>query len=417
MNRKVGLVALIGPVVLATSLLLSGCSSLQLGNGASAPTPSASASSSSTSTPSPKVMTSKAANAQATVVAPSILDSWAYPEQYLTLVNKFGYDTSSYDNTKTKKDDQKFPTFKIGSTRTSQTIWPDSVRPPLTEKSRDEIVARTLAEPDYCAMNAVGLYNTSIVSPWGETISFKANNPWLSKWFPTDASGINDWAAHAMSGSPLEQLRTAKKCALVGALLYQFKDNGVHTLATSLNYHIATADSATVDASNPFGTIREFELNPMQYTGVFEDLEFQLKGWPSKCENQILFNTGDGRFARPDCTPTPPPPTTVTPPKTTPPPASTSCVKEAGGTKVWDVRLGKYICKGPATGDPSYQGHVPAGGAGQAPAQTDTVGPPAAGVPPVTYTVPSGPPATGVPTGSTAGGDTGGTVQGGSGLQ
>jgi hypothetical protein len=402
---------------LVVTALLTGCAGQQLSWRQDASAPASSASATSSPTPSQKADESKTATKQATVVAPSILDNWAYPEEYLAIANKFGYGTTPYDN-KTKKDNQKFPTFKIGSIRTSQTIWPDSVRPPLTEKSRDEIVARTLAEPDYCAMNAVGLYNTSIVSPSGEIISFKANNPWLSEWFPTDASGINDWAAHAMSGSPLEQLRTAKKCALVGTLLYQFKDNGVqNNLVTSLNYHIANADSATVNASNPVKTIREFELNPMQYTGEFEVLEFQLKGWPSKCENQILFNTGDGRFARPNCTPTPPPPTVVTPPKSTPPSKSTSCVKPAGGTKYWDFVLGKYICKDAYTDNPNYQGHIKPGTDGVAPVQTDKQGAPAGGSPPATYTVPSTLPVVGPPTGSTPGGDTGGAPQGGGGVQ
>lgn len=335
------------------------------------------------------------ANAQATVVVPSILDNWSYPEQYLTLVKKFGYDTSSYDNnTQTKKDDQKFPTFVVGSLQTDKTIWPDSVRPPLTEKSLEEIVARTLAEPDYCAQNAVGLYNTSIVTPWGETISFKANNPWLKKWFPTDASGINVWAADVMSASPLEQLRTAKKCALVGALLYQFKDNGVQTLTTALNYHIATAAAATVYEGNPFGSIRAFELNPVQYTGEFVVLEFQLKGWPSTCKNQILFNTGDGRFARPVCT-IPPSHTDNSVPTPTPPPTNEA--------------------KNPAL-DPENQGHNLPGGGGKAPAQTDNVGSPTGGTPPVTYTAPAAPEVSGPPAGSTPGGNTGGTDQSGGGL-
>ncbi|TAL14549.1 hypothetical protein EPN95_02375 [Patescibacteria group bacterium] len=383
MNRKVGLVALIGPVV-ALSLTLTGCSGFQLGgNGASAPTPTSSAASTTTPTPSSSAADTQAANDHATVKAPSVLDDWAYPTRYVTLTQHYGYDTHK------KVNDQAFPIFQIGSNG-SKTIWPDSVRDPLTDKSAEEVVAHVLAEPDYCAHIAVGLYHTTWVTPSGAVIVVKADNPWLKKWFPTDISKVNDWAMAAMAGDSQDQLRTAKKCALVGAYLELLKENGVQLRLTSLNYHIATDNADMVDGGNPFGTIREFALSPYQYVGEFVVLEFQLKAWPSNCVNQILINTGDGRFARPDCTPP------ATPPTTTPPTGGPLCPGQT--LTLWPN--GTYTCKGLPTEDPSHQGNNKPGGNGSAGAQPDKEGAPAGGAPATVYTVPDTP-ASGIPVGST----------------
>lgn len=398
MNRKVGLVPLSG-LVLATALALTGCSTSSTSVPASSATPTSHSTSSATG--------KKTANDHATVKAPSILDNWSYPTRYVTLTTKYGYDTHKAVNK------QKFPVFQIGSLG-SKTIWPDSVRDPMNDKSPEEVVAHVLAEPDYCAHIAVGLYNTTWVTPSGAVIVVKTDNPWLKKWFPTDISKVNDWATAAMAGDSQYQLRTAKKCALVGALLEQLTNEGIKTLTTSLNYHIATESADTIYAANPFATIREFTLNPYQYTGEFLVLEFQLKGWPSNCNNQILINTGDGRFARPNCTPptTTPPTTTPTPP---PPPHATTPLCKSGETLTWWPN-GTHTCKSSPLTDPSKQGHVPAGGAGKAPAQTDKVGPPAAGNPPTVYTVPPAP-AAGTPVGTTTTpGTTSGTNEGGAGL-
>ncbi|MDB5167221.1 MAG: hypothetical protein JWN26_366 [Candidatus Saccharibacteria bacterium] len=402
MNRKVGLVPLSG-LVLAAALTLTGCSVPGLGdNGVSAPT------STSSATPTPHSTSSaadkKAANNLATVKAPSILDDWSYPARYVTLTQHYSYATHKAVNKQT------FPVFQIGSLG-SKTIWPDSVRDPMTDKSPEEVVAHVLAEPDYCAQIAVGLYNTSWVTPNGAVIVVKTDNPWLKKWFPTDISKVNDWAAAAMAGDSQDQLRTAKECALVGALFEQLTDKGVQTRSTSLNYHIATEGADTINAANPFGTIREFTLNPFQYTGEFEVVEFQLKGWPSNCNNQILINTGDGRFARPDCTP----PTTTKSNCTTSCGTTTTPLCKVGEIGTWWPN-GTHTCKSSVLTDPSHQGHVPAGGSGHAPAQSDPVGKPAAGKPPTTYTVPSAP-AAGTPVGSTpTPGNTPGSNEGGDGL-
>ena len=392
MNTKIKVVASAIAVILALSGCSAGGSLIHTDASASdkATTASASASADPTTNPSPDPSANPTgdgdANAMANVAAPSVLDDWAYPTKYVELVQKYGYTTQTFNG-------QSFPVFKIGSLA-DDTVWPDSVRGPLTTKSAEEVFAHVLGEPDYCAQVAVGLSSTDFVAPNGDIISVKNNNPWFKEMLPVDIADVNNWAVDVMSGNQGKQLQAAKKCALVATLLQQLYDGGVLNLTTALNYHVATGDSLTVNASNPFGTIREFELNPVQYTGEFVVLEFRLKGQPSVCENQILFNTGDGRFARPVCTLPP----TSTPPPTTPPPTH----KKTCASEYPNFPHGTYpVCKDDAGHDPSYNGNNKVGGNGQAPAVTAGPSAPGGGVPAQIYVVPAAPAPAPVPTGST----------------
>lgn len=242
------------------------------------------------------------------------LANWPYPGQYADLAKKYDYGIQKNDNgtPDDKTDDIRFPIFVIGSLETDKTIWPDSVRGPLTVKTLEELVARTLAEPDFCAMNAVELYNVELTSGGTVVWSGKDEMSWVPKWFPVTEAGINEWAAQAMGSSPKAQYVTAQKCALVAATIEQvFVDKGVMgNITTRLNIHIKETDAKQVDPANPFGHVREFEQNPIQYTGEFLVLAYELKGQVAACEAQVMWNIGDGRFALPDCTPkvtTPPP--------------------------------------------------------------------------------------------------------------
>ena len=301
---KNGVVLLSGGLLLTGTLLLTGCTTqMTWGQGPSPdPTPTTSA------TPAPEEdqepTTLEEANDLITVDAPpSALSDWNYPARYTTLVKQEKFDTETIN-------DQEIPVLKMGSLQGDDevldtTAWPDATGPALIENSARGIVVATLVYADNCAMDAVGLQSVVFHTAFGD-VSVLENNPWLAEYFPADPKKINDWGGAAVNGSDEERLEAAKLCAHVGAIWEQLTDMGVmENITTELNYHVKPADSIKINFGAPFTTAREFELNPVQYTDSFVVLEFILKGQPSVCENRILKNPGDGRFARPYC----PPPT------------------------------------------------------------------------------------------------------------
>jgi hypothetical protein len=405
-NVKSGLVPLTGLLV-AGGLLLTGCAGGgDLTWGQSAPTPPT-----SSATPTPEATSDpdlEEATDLSTVHAPSILDNWFYPADYVALIQKYDNtpdnardDTWDYtfldaDTGKAIKT-ETFPVLQAGNNDQDK-FWPDSIEGPVESKTGEELIVDVLTKPDVCGQAAVGLYNAVWVTPEGTLISVADNNPWIKKWFPTDIADVTAWAADVLSGDQLEQLRDAKKCSLVGLLLKNLVDGGVHVYTTVMNYHVSEQSAATVYglATDPFHVIGDFELNPRQYTGEFIVFEFQLKGWPSNCNNQILFNTGDGRFARPDCTPPDMPP-------------YGDC-RDNCGTPVPDCYSvygnafpnGTYpLCKDGEGNDPSNNGNNLPGGNDSSGLQLDAEGGPAGGNPAGSYTPPAAVISSDAPIGST----------------
>ena len=307
MNRVVPLIGL----TLVATLALTGCSlKLSGGSSESSPTPSTSA----TATPSPSATTKPAA-----IIVPTVKDAessvtldeslwghltWKYPTRFVDLVKK--YNNFNGDAPMTTTDKVTRPTFVVGSNLPGR-VWTDAVRPPIASKSMEEIYAYILSEPDYGAHVGSGLAHSSIVG--GK--SLLELNPWLKEF--QDPTGINDWAQAAMDGSPAEQLIAAKKLALVVMLLEQLNHPSVGQHSTSFNYNLVVGENGgamTVNPNDPENTVKEFELNPIQYVGEFVTVQLTYKG-QTGCWLQVGFNTGDGRFAGFTCVPP-----TVTPPPT-----------------------------------------------------------------------------------------------------
>lgn len=340
---------------------------------------------------------------------------WAYPKEFTNLVKAAGWPTEVVNG-------QTIPQFKSGSNDWKNKLFLDGVQPPLTTDNMNGVLLEILTRPDSGAQIAVGLSMTKYGG---------GSNPWVTSYFG-GIDNVKSWATNVMSVDPAVRLVGAKELALVAYLVEHYTDTGVAVRDTVLNFRTTRANEngLAIDPTNPT-TISDFLVNPDQYRGTFVVFKVKYKGMTGCTPEEWGVNTLDGRFAllKSDCvtpppatvTPPPatvtPPPATVTPPKPSSHPTPTSCVKPVGGTKYWDAPLGKYICKGPGTGDPSYQGHNLPGGNGTAPGQTDKQGAPAGGAPTVTYTVPAAPAVTGPPAGSTPGGDTGGAVQGGGGVQ
>lgn len=323
MIRKDRLVPFIGLALVAV-ISLTGCS-MKLGGDSSSPTPTASASA------SPSTDATTAADVQQDVndaESSATLDetlwghlTWEYPTRYTTLITKYYGEKAMV----TEKD-VTHPDFVVGSNLPGKT-WTDSVRPPLSTKSIEEVYAHILMEPDYGWQVCSGLAHSSIT----DGKSLLELNPWLKEC--NDPAGINDWAQAAVDGSPADQLVAAKKLVLVVMLLEQLHNESVGENATSLNYHLVVGEEGgamTVNPNNP-DAIKEFELNPVQYKGEFVTVELTFKG-QTGCWLKVGFNTGDGRFAGFTCeTPkTTPPPTTTTTPGCTSNCGSTPTCKDTG---------------------------------------------------------------------------------------
>ena len=328
MIRKNSLVPLIGLVVVA-AISLSGCSGLTLGGGSSESSPKASATASATPSPSPTIK--PASNKTPTVKdaeSSATLDeslwghlTWKYPTRFVDLITKYNGAAGM-----TTTDKVTRPTFVVCSNLPGR-VWTDSVCLPIASKSMAEVYANILTKPDYGAHVGSGLAHSSIVG--GK--SLLELNPWLKEF--ADPAGINDWAQAAMDGSPAEQLIAAKKLVLVVLLLEQLNHESVGQHSTSFNYHLVVGQDGsaamTVDPKNPNGpedTVKEFELNPIQYVGEFVTVQLTYKG-QTGCWLQVGFNTGDGRFAGFTCVP--PTVTPPTKPPTTPPPTKPGCVVTA----------------------------------------------------------------------------------------
>ena len=316
MNRVVPLIGL----TLVAALTLTGCS-LKWSEGASAPSPSATPSASVKPSPSStikpastKTPTVKDAESSATLDE-SLWGhlTWKYPTRFVDLITKYNGAAGM-----TTTDKVTRPTFVVGSNLPGR-IWTESVRPPITTKSMEEVDAHILTEPDYGWQVCSGLAHSSITG--GK--SLLELNSFLKEC--DDPAGINDWSQAAMDGSPAEQLIAAKKLVLVVLLLEQLNHESVGQHSTSFNYRLVVGQDGstamTADPKNPNGpedTVKEFELSPVQYVGEFVTVQLTYKG-QTGCWLQVGFNTGDGRFAGFTCVP----------PTVTPPPTKQGCVVTA----------------------------------------------------------------------------------------
>jgi len=304
-------VVLLG-LALVAAITLTGCSGMKLGGGSSEPSPTASASASATPTPSPSPSVDPASTAPKQpdvkqAESRATLDeslwghmTWKYPARYAALVTKYyGADAMVTEDKVTR------PAFVVGSNLPGR-VWTDSVRPPITTKSIDEVYAHILNEPDYGAQVGSGLAHMSISG--GK--SLLELNPWLKEF--NDPAGINDWAQAVMDGSPAEQLIAAKKLSLVVMLLEQLHNESVGQNNTFFNYHLVVGEvggAMSINPNNP-ESVKEFELSPIQYAGEFVTVELTFKG-QTGCWLKVGFNTGDGRFAGFTCeTPKVTPPAT-----------------------------------------------------------------------------------------------------------
>jgi len=251
---------------------------------------------------------------------------WEYPAEYAELAREYGYDTQEYSG-------EEFPVFVAG-TSLRGALNTDSVRPPLAEKSADQVTAIILSEPDVGAQAASGLANhPGTVN--GKTLL--ELSPCLLTEFKDPAS-LNDWADAAINGTEAEQHTAAQKLLLVALLFERVGSTGVAIESTAFNFHVVWADEGgtlAIDPADPWG-IPEFELNPSQYEGEFVMYEVTLKG-QTGCWLRFGINTMDGRFAGFAC-PTPEVPVTPETPTT---PENPGCEPNCGNDRKTNVVPGE----------------------------------------------------------------------------
>jgi hypothetical protein len=396
-KKNHGLVLLIG-----LTLVVTGCSSgFKVNDDAavSSTPPSVSASPSPSATPSESPTPAPSGNTTATnLTVDRSSFAWDYPDRYVDLVRSSGYSKFNI------YQGDEFPAFQVGALQPNR-LWTDAVGPALPEQNLNAVIVNVLTRPDYGYMTCNGLYSTVLSSMDGDVNLF-AQNPWLGDC--ADITKTNDWTAAAMNGTDVQKLDIAKKLALVASLLERITMMGVGDGTTVLNYHLVVNGPGGVtvvtEQYGPDGSIPEYELNPVQYSGKFILLGITYKGHPYGC-TFIGFNVGadgkagDGRFAIVNtCPPPPPPPTHVT-----------TCA-DTGTCKVVKTCVSVYgdkfphgtypVCKDDAGRDPSYNGHNLTGGNGQAPAVTAAPSAAKAGEPAQAYVLPVAPAPAPVPIGS-----------------
>jgi hypothetical protein len=243
------------------------------------------------------------------------LDNWEYPEELLDLLNEFEFKTQ-------KVDDQEFPRLiNCTSPYDEERISSDAAVAP--RGSAREYIALALACPAYGAHLLSGLAQDQTRIIGGKSIlELNAEFGYLEEF--KDPAVINDWADEALDGSKAEQLIVAKKLAFVYWFLIGIDNEPIlEAGTTTLNYHQVVTEVGgvlTINPSNPTG-VREFAINPVQYTGKFYKFQLSFKG-QTGCWLEVWINEGDGRFALgTSCAPPPPPP----------PPPPPGCKEPCGG--------------------------------------------------------------------------------------
>lgn len=235
------------------------------------------------------------------------------------------------------------------------------------------------------------------------------NSWWMDEYFAKIDSGktLRELFLTKKAGEGNKLFVTAdfqKYASLTNLLLARVKPVAMDASRSLSNYYVPARSGLAA------GEIPVTELNPQPESRMAIWMGYTLKS--GSCTNiEFGFNVLDKRFeTRATCVITPPTTTckTTNSCTTTHTPGCTSNCSPPVKTCV-SVYGSKYpnglypVCKDGEGNLPSNQGHNRPGGGGPAPVQTDPVGPPAAGTPPVTYTpapVPA-PAPTSTPIGST----------------
>ena len=192
-----------------------------------------------------------------------------------------------------------------------------------------------LGSPDCAAQVASGLYRLPVIGLDGTTTTLGTLSLWLDEF--KDEATLNDWAQSAMDSEGADRIEYARKLVLIAVQLERFthSEDVEKGRETSYNFHAVvdgTGGTLSVDESNPWDTIPEFELSPRQYKGDFITYRVIYKGYEG-CWSEFGINIGDGRFAGFPCktpTPEPEPEPEPTPTPTTPPPAGKFCTAPDG---------------------------------------------------------------------------------------
>ena len=247
-----------------------------------------------------------------------------YPQRYLDVLRDNGYELEEVEG-------QTIPVFVAKSTMYEEKLWTDAVCLPVG--SHDEVLAMVLGSPDCAAQVASGLYRLPVIGLDGTTTTLGTLSLWLDEF--KDEATLNDWAQSAMDSEGADRIEYARKLVLIAVQLERFthSEDVEKGRETSYNFHAVvdgTGGTLSVDESNPWDTIPEFELSPRQYKGDFITYRVTYKGYEG-CWSEFGINIGDGRFAGFPCkTPTPEPEPEPTPTPTTPPPAGKFCTAPDG---------------------------------------------------------------------------------------
>ena len=249
-----------------------------------------------------------------------------YPQRYLDVLRDNGYELEEVEG-------QTIPVFVAKSTMYEEKLWTDAVCLPVG--SHDEVLAMVLGSPDCAAQVASGLYRLPVIGLDGTTTTLGTLSLWLDEF--KDEATLNDWAQSAMDSEGADRIEYARKLVLIAVQLERFthSEDVEKGRETSYNFHAVvdgTGGTLSVDESNPWDTIPEFELSPRQYKGDFITYRVTYKGYEG-CWSEFGINIGDGRFAGFPCktpTPEPEPEPEPTPTPTTPPPAGKFCTAPDG---------------------------------------------------------------------------------------
>ena len=280
--------------------------------------------------------------------------------------------------------------------------WSYSVSTPFGSSDPTVILDKMFAEncgnPTVLDMNIQWLdsldiqgFKVGAANPWMGKHLAQASNPGLRSSYLTKKTGELDSKIFVTADYQ-------SVAAMVNFLLSRFDVIGVGSWQSTTNWHLDGAGMVV-------GELPRTSLNPNQENLPALRLELTDKG--VGCVFAGGFNTADKRWEQFNCLAPTTPPTATTTTSTTVPPANyvppttkapttkppTTTVPTPTPPKVCPPKThGVWpVCKDDSAVDPQNQGNNKVGGGGKAPVQTDPVGPPAAGNPPVAYTKPAAP--------------------------
>lgn len=269
--------------------------------------------------------------------------------------------------------------------------WSDSVSIPFKSSDKDgmmkEVTTENCGNPTFLDMNIKALKSITI-DGW----NVGDHNSWMSEFLAkADKEGLRTAFLTKKAGEGDKVFVTSdyqKYAALTNTLLSRFQNVGVVTQTSLTNWHLPGGGLVT-------GELVRTELNPKQEDLPLLKLELTEKG--QGCVWAGGYNTMDKRFETVSCeVPKPPAPPAQPATPTTPGTPSNGCTENCGGTPPEthvcppEMPHGTWpVCKDDPSRDPEQQGNNKPGGGGQAPTQTDPVGPPAGGEPPQVYVPPT----------------------------